>query len=242
MVSLQLVDPRYYHLDTALFVLRKGESAQIAYYPEAFSEGSRRVLRRMFPDAVVADEADAACLGLNGVSDGRNVVLPLEATGLAERIEERGYEPVLLDIESTDASTLAGQLEGADAAVFAALVVWWLIGGMTADDGYFLTMAQVRDDLGYVTDYYRWFSGTVAPMGWFVELQARWVAVSTATPWIRLPALGMGLLSWVLISRYVQPRLGQRVRRSRAAGWAAAAPRATVFCSATCRMTTRNGG
>ena len=115
------------------------------------------------------------------------------------------------------------RLTGRDAAVFAALVVWWLIGGMTADDGYFLTMAQVRDDLGYVTDYYRWFSGTVAPMGWFVELQARWVAVSTATPWIRLPALGMGLLSWVLISRYVQPRLGQRVRRSRAAGWAAAA-------------------
>ena len=141
----------------------------------------------------------------------------------ADDLRADGSEPVLLDIESTDASTLAGQLEGADAAVFAALVVWWLIGGMTADDGYFLTMAQVRDDLGYVTDYYRWFSGTVAPMGWFVELQARWVAVSTATPWIRLPALGMGLLSWVLISRYVQPRLGQRVRRSRAAGWAAAA-------------------
>nr|WP_263254404.1 dimethylargininase [Saccharopolyspora rosea] len=98
VVSLQLVDPRYYHLDTALFVLRKGESAQIAYYPEAFSAGSRRVLRRMFPDAVVADEADAACLGLNGVSDGRNVVLPREATGLAKRIEECGYEPVLLDI------------------------------------------------------------------------------------------------------------------------------------------------
>lgn len=98
VVSLSLVDARYYHLDTALFVLDKGPRAQIAYYPEAFSAGSRRVLERLFPDAVIADEADASCLGLNGVSDGRNVVLPQEATGLAGRLRERGYEPVLLDI------------------------------------------------------------------------------------------------------------------------------------------------
>ncbi|MCA1189793.1 arabinosyltransferase domain-containing protein [Saccharopolyspora sp. 6T] len=112
---------------------------------------------------------------------------------------------------------------GRDAAVAAALLAWWLIGAMTSDDGYFLTMARVSGDLGYVNDFYRWFSGPVAPMGWFVELQSLWVSVSTATPWLRVPALLMGLLSWVLISRFVLPRLGQRVRRSRAAGWAAAA-------------------
>ncbi|GAA0504957.1 amidinotransferase [Saccharopolyspora subtropica] len=98
VVSLRLVDPRYYHLDTALFVLRTGDDAQIAYYPEAFSAGSRRVLQRMFPEAVLADAADAACLGLNGVSDGRHVVLPLEATGLAERLAALGYEPILVDV------------------------------------------------------------------------------------------------------------------------------------------------
>ncbi|MGW5643080.1 dimethylargininase [Saccharopolyspora sp. NPDC003752] len=98
VVSLRLVDPRYYHLDTALFVLERGERAQIAYFPDAFSPGSRRVLERMFPDAVIADATDAACLGLNGVSDGRHVVLPAEATGLAARLAARGYEPVLLDI------------------------------------------------------------------------------------------------------------------------------------------------
>lgn len=124
---------------------------------------------------------------------------------------------------------------GRDVVVTAVLLAWWLIGAMTADDGYFLTMARARDDLGYVSDFYRWFSGTVAPMGWFVELQARWVAISTATPWIRLPALGMGLVSWLLISRFALPRLGQRVRRSRAAGWAAA----TVFLA--CWLPYNNG-
>ncbi|WP_341770837.1 dimethylargininase [Amycolatopsis arida] len=101
VVSLQLTDPRYYHLDTALFVLAEeteSAAAQVAYYPDAFSPGSRRVLRRLFPDAVLGDAADAECLGLNGVSDGRNVVLPKEATGLAERLADRGFEPVLVDV------------------------------------------------------------------------------------------------------------------------------------------------
>lgn len=101
VVSLQLVDPRFYHLDTALFVLELAEGDwpdQVAYYPGAFSPGSRRVLARLFPDAVLATEADAEVLGLNGVSDGHNVVLPAEATALGARLAERGYEPVYVDI------------------------------------------------------------------------------------------------------------------------------------------------
>jgi N-dimethylarginine dimethylaminohydrolase len=97
VVSLQLTDPRYYHLDTALMVLTEDEP-NIAYYPPAFSTGSLRVLRRLFPDAVIANDADALCFGLNGVSDGRNIVLPVEATGLASQLAARGYEPVFVDI------------------------------------------------------------------------------------------------------------------------------------------------
>ena len=47
---------------------------------------------------MLATEEDAACLGLNGVSDGHNVVLPAEATGLARQLAARGYEPVYVDI------------------------------------------------------------------------------------------------------------------------------------------------
>ncbi|GAB2760529.1 amidinotransferase [Amycolatopsis magusensis] len=101
VVSLRLIDPKFYHLDTALFVLAEATDstpAQIAYYPAAFSAGSLRVLRRLFPDAVEATAADAECFGLNGVSDGRNVVLPIEATALGERLTARGYDPVYVDI------------------------------------------------------------------------------------------------------------------------------------------------
>jgi arginine dihydrolase len=101
VVSLRLVDPRFYHLDTALFVITEsgvGSGAQIAYYPEAFSPGSQRVLRRLFPSAIIATAADAECLGLNGVSDGLNVVLPVEATAIADQLAHHGYQPVMVDI------------------------------------------------------------------------------------------------------------------------------------------------
>ncbi|WP_342755693.1 dimethylargininase [Allonocardiopsis opalescens] len=101
VIGLRLVDPRYYHLDTALFVLDDGADggpADIAYYPGAFSDASLRVLRRLFPDALLATEDDAAVFGLNAVSDGRNVVLPAPAVRLAARLAERGYHPVPVDM------------------------------------------------------------------------------------------------------------------------------------------------
>jgi N-dimethylarginine dimethylaminohydrolase len=95
VISLDLVDPRYYHLDTALAVL---DEDTVAYYPGAFSPGSRGVLRRLFPEAILASEHDAAVLGLNAVSDGRNVVLAAEATDLADQLRDRGYVPVPVDL------------------------------------------------------------------------------------------------------------------------------------------------
>jgi len=95
VVSLQLVDPRFYHLDTALAVLGDRD---VAYYPDAFSPGSRAVLQRLFPDAVLATEEDATVLGLNAVSDGRNVVLPAAVTHLADQLRARGYNPVGVDL------------------------------------------------------------------------------------------------------------------------------------------------
>ena len=95
VISLQLVDPRYYHLDTALAVL---DDANVAYYPGAFTPGSLRVLQRLFPEAVLAGEQDAAVLGLNAVSDGLHVVLPVEAVELAASLRDRGYLPVGVDL------------------------------------------------------------------------------------------------------------------------------------------------
>lgn len=94
-VTLRLIDPRYYHLNTALGVL---DDNTIAYLPEAFDQRSAALLRSMFPDAVVATEDDTRSLGLNLVSDGHHVVLSAQATGLADRLRDRGYHPVPVDM------------------------------------------------------------------------------------------------------------------------------------------------
>ena len=95
VISLQLVDPAYYHLDTALCVL---DETTVAYLPSAFSPGSQAVLRRLFPDAVIATPEDAAMLGLNAVSDGHTVVLPVQATTLTAALQERGYQTIGVDV------------------------------------------------------------------------------------------------------------------------------------------------
>jgi arginine dihydrolase len=95
VVSLDLVDPRFYHLDTALAAL---SDTEIMYYPDAFSAESVATLRDLYPDAVLADEADAVQFGLNAVSDGLRVYLPHTATGLIASLRERGFVPFGVDL------------------------------------------------------------------------------------------------------------------------------------------------
>lgn len=99
VVSLRLVDERFYHLDTALGVLddRPGHG-QVAWFPPAFDAPSQEVVRRLFPEAVEADETDAVVLGLNVVSDGVHVVLPAQAEKLAAQLAERGLVPMPVDL------------------------------------------------------------------------------------------------------------------------------------------------
>jgi N-dimethylarginine dimethylaminohydrolase len=95
VLSLTLIDPRFYHLDTALAVL---DDDEIMYFPHAFSGESRELLADRFPGAILADEADALVFGLNAVSDGLHVVLAQQAVRLAAQLRERGYEPIGVDL------------------------------------------------------------------------------------------------------------------------------------------------
>ncbi len=109
-----------------------------------------------------------------------------------------------------------------DGLVTAVLVWWHFVGANTADDGYILTMARVSEHAGYMANYYRWFGTPESPFGWYYDLLAIWSHVSTASIWMRLPTLVMGLVCWWVISREVIPRLGRAAKSNRAAAWTAA--------------------
>lgn len=95
VVSLRLVDPHFYHLDTAIAVL---DDSNIAYLPTAFDDDSLATIRRLYPDAVEVGAEDAAVLGLNSFSDGRHVVIASRAKQFERDLRARGYEPIGVDL------------------------------------------------------------------------------------------------------------------------------------------------
>jgi arabinosyltransferase A len=96
----------------------------------------------------------------------------------------------------------------ADAAVIGGLLLWHVIGAISSDDGYNLTIARISGDAGYTANYYRYFGTTEAPFDWYQSLLAHMASISTAGVWMRLPALAAAIGSWLLLSRRILPRLG----------------------------------
>jgi N-dimethylarginine dimethylaminohydrolase len=68
------------------------------YYPAAFDDAGRAAIAEQFTELIEAKDEDAEVLGLNAVSDGRHVVLPAQAAGLAAQLSQRGFEPVGVDM------------------------------------------------------------------------------------------------------------------------------------------------
>ena len=99
VVTLTLIDPSFYHLDTALAVLDSdGGPGSIAYLPKAFNAASLAILEERFPDAIHVNDADAAVLGLNSFSDGKNVIIASRATDFERQLRERGFTPHGVDL------------------------------------------------------------------------------------------------------------------------------------------------
>ncbi|MDJ0348819.1 dimethylargininase [Cryobacterium sp. PH29-G1] len=101
VITLRLVNPSFYHLDTAIAVLDPATSSgrgEIAYLPSAFDAPSLAILQERYPDAVIATEEDAAILGLNSYSDGYNVVIAARAKNFERQLRARGYNPIGVDL------------------------------------------------------------------------------------------------------------------------------------------------
>jgi N-dimethylarginine dimethylaminohydrolase len=98
-LALELVDPRFYHMDTALVPLPGGE---VMIVPKAFSAQGLKAIR----DRVDADKRielgleDSVKLAANAVSFDRTVVLSDASQNLRARLYERGYDVVATPLGS----------------------------------------------------------------------------------------------------------------------------------------------
>jgi N-dimethylarginine dimethylaminohydrolase len=89
VISLQLTNASFYHLDTALTIVDK---ETVALYPPLFTEESLKKIRETVPNVIEAAKSDAYAYGLNAMSDGHNIVVPAGATGLIEQYKKRGMQ------------------------------------------------------------------------------------------------------------------------------------------------------
>ncbi len=110
-----------------------------------------------------------------------------------------------------------------DLGVTATLLVWHIIGANTADDGYILTEARAAVSSGYMPEVFRYYGAPYAPFGMPYYLYTAMSEISLGSVWLRLPALLLGIGSWILLSREVIPRLGIAARRAPAVRWSTAA-------------------
>jgi ornithine aminotransferase len=102
-VGLELVDPRFYHLDTCLCVLSGGE---VLYYPAAFSAQSRDIIRDLVDKDLLieASAADAEHLAVNSVCLGEHVVACHASGALRDALTARGYQVHVVPLESFNRS------------------------------------------------------------------------------------------------------------------------------------------
>jgi ornithine aminotransferase len=102
-VALELIDPRFYHLDTCMCVLDGGE---VLYYPPAFSAQALGLLDDMVGKdrLIAAQDEDALHLAVNSVCLGQDAVFCHASDRLRAALEERGYRVHVVPLDSFNRS------------------------------------------------------------------------------------------------------------------------------------------
>ena len=93
VLSLRLMDERFYHLDTCFCPLANG---YLLYYPPAFDAYSNRMIEMRVPEAkrITVDEADAVNFACNAVNIDRLIVMNKVSDNLKARLAEAGFQMI----------------------------------------------------------------------------------------------------------------------------------------------------
>lgn len=85
----RLINPRFYHLDTALCAV---DQTTALFYPRAFDADGIRLIRKYFPNAIEVSDADAERFACNAVALGRIVVLQRGSVAVYQTLRERDFQ------------------------------------------------------------------------------------------------------------------------------------------------------
>jgi N-dimethylarginine dimethylaminohydrolase len=98
IIPVELVDDRFYHLDTCFCPLSGGE---VLYYPQAFDQYAQAVIADRLDAGrrIPVPEKDAHRFACNAVCVGKKVVLPAGCPETVEMLHNHGYEALPLELD-----------------------------------------------------------------------------------------------------------------------------------------------
>ncbi|MBI4626226.1 MAG: TIGR00300 family protein [Verrucomicrobia bacterium] len=98
VISLRLVDERFYHLDTCFVPLPGG---RLLYYPAAFDKWSLRTIEQLVPaeNRLLVEEADAMRFACNAVRIGTTFITNHAGPNLRRSLDAWGYEVVATPLD-----------------------------------------------------------------------------------------------------------------------------------------------
>jgi N-dimethylarginine dimethylaminohydrolase len=93
VISLRLVDPRFYHLDTCFCPLFGG---YVLYFPEAFDAASQARIAARYPHEkrITVDLCDALRFACNAINVGRTILLNEVSPDLSSRLQSQGFRVI----------------------------------------------------------------------------------------------------------------------------------------------------
>jgi len=93
VISLRLMDERFYHLDTCFCPLTDG---YLLYYPQAFDSYSNRLIELRVPEAkrIAIAESDAVNFACNAVNIEHTVVMNKASDSLKQQLSAAGFQVI----------------------------------------------------------------------------------------------------------------------------------------------------
>ena len=94
VLSLELADNRWYHLDTCLCPISPDTEF---YYPGAFDRYAQDVISHTF-NTIEVSEAEALRFACNSVVLGNDVIIPSGCPDITAELRKRGYRTFSVDM------------------------------------------------------------------------------------------------------------------------------------------------
>ncbi len=101
VISLKLIDPYFYHLDTCLLPL---DSETVFYYPPAFDTHSQQVLKKTVPNLVEFSREDLDYFTANSVVHGSTILCQKALPEFRKKVEDMGFSIIELDVSEFNKS------------------------------------------------------------------------------------------------------------------------------------------